>query len=665
MKNKKNRSFGDWPNPLLSVLVVVLFAASVLSSALALNRFFEFQNTSLAAFNSSTGRYEDVLTSPHQIAEYNYIYENQSGGSATGYFEIVLSNNIGDTPSNILDVVSIVDTYPVNSSGVPLSGATTREMPPASYYFIGGQLVVRFGPQASCSPRSQGGCNDSTIAPGQHGKISVKLALKTNGSITPSTIQGSGQVRFNSGTVPSLSTIGWQIQTLYQKSSNVLDNNQIPSVVFRGSGGTGQVFEGQPYTLVISDIKAVNGSNLTSPGGSCATLRNGQTFSGFGISGGVCTITVNQPAPSILPGGVLNLSDNGSPRPILASYNYSSQAAFASPNNYSSRINNVSFNGDRSLFVVDFETSGFVNGENGFHTNFYYNTESNSIVNKSTSSGSPYNTATINKPAAATEICVTVARPDNLPIPNSGNCYPLPTFQVDITKVPLGIGDMASLTFSCETGSQSAFTICSFSFPPNRSLPNDFFMAVGNAGPGGRCDEFESRAICRLVPVGSGRGLAQIYAFIGNQSVDTGELVRILGNNEEDTSDSEDDSSGPVEDVSGEGDSDNPSDNTESGVTTVTINRGSVTSDGEAGGEDPNPSQNLIIDDTEQNNQDSTSTEETEKNNENQISISNPEGLPNTGGVTFFIVSGLSSLAILSIFSVSIKRKDLKISNKK
>ncbi len=647
------------------VLLINIVVMGVIGGAW-FNSFFVSQDQSQAAFNASTGRFEDVVTSPHQIAEYNYVYTNPSATSATGFFSMVLSNSVGDTPANLFEVVSITDTYPVDSAGNPQAGATVRTMPSASYFFSGNQLNIRFGPQSSCVPRSQGGCNDSTIAPQQPGKISVKLALKTNASTTPSTINGSGQLILTSNSNSSQGSIGWQIQALYQKISSVLNNNSSPTVTFKGANGTGQVFQGQPYSVVVSDIKAVNGANLSSGNGVCSTSRNGQVFTGSGISNGVCVIQVSQAATSILPGGVLTISDRGNPRPIEASYNYSSQAAFANPSSYNASISNIAFNSDRSVYVVNFLTTGFTNGEGGFHTNFYYDTEANSVTNKSTSSSSPYNTAVVNRTSGATQLCVVVARPDNSLISGSGNCVPLPTFETNIVKSALESGDIPPLQFSCETGVQNLDTVCSFDIPPDRFVPNNFFMAVGNAAPGGECEEAGSRVVCEGVPIGGGRGVAQIYAFLSNQSVDTGEVVRIIANNAESIVDD-----GEVPNSQQDGSS-NPtqgnSDNTESGVTTVTINRS--TGEGQVSSpvaeENSEENDNQVVEEGDNSEQEAVVDSSTTEEDKGPLSPAlNSNGLPSTGGVAFFIVSGLSSLAILSIFSVSLKRSELKINSKK
>lgn len=82
---------------------------------------------------------------------------------------------------------------------------------------------------------------------------------------------------------------------------------------------------------------------------------------------------------------------------------------------------------------VEFTTTNFINSAQGNRTNFYFDTEANTVTNKSFVNQSPYTLNTQDIPSNATELCVIVANSSNTPINNSGNCFVIPSSTTNTT----------------------------------------------------------------------------------------------------------------------------------------------------------------------------------------------------------------------------------------
>ena len=621
-----------------------------------------------AAFNASRNRYEDVLVSPHQVAQFDYVYDNPHSVSAQAAFELSLGNSAGDIPSNLLEVVSITDTNPVNTSGTVEPGAQTYDVR-GSAYFAGNSLVTSFGPRANCVPRNGGGCQPSTLPAGSRGKISIRLALKTDASTTPTTLNGGGYLNFMSAAYADLPPVGWQIQTRYQKTNRVLDPTAVPNITFRGQTGTGPAYAGQEYTLVVGGLRGVNGAPLEAPGGVCRVNREGREYTAQGISNGSCTIRISAPAQTVNSGGNLLISDGGTPRSVTQNYSYGGSASEANPNDYRASIQRVRFSEDRSLYEVDFVTNNFTNGADGFHTNFYYDIEPDSVTNKSFSGTSPYRTPVSSRPIGASQLCVVVASPSNVAFSGSGNCAVLPSFTVEVTQVPLAREDIEPIRFSCATGLQNSRTTCEFRIPPDRFLPDNFGMAVGNTIVTSRCAPIGERILCQDVSIGSGQGKVDIFVFFGNQSVRTGETMRLeSGNLNEDNNQNnsptnpESDSSSQTP-VAGDGGGDDTQSGNlidEEGVATVSITRGDQNAavtvrEVEEIESEPARDPEVVLEEVP------AATDTPPLNELESSNLSGPRDLVTTGGATFFLLSGLGSVVILAIFSASLSRPGLPV----
>jgi hypothetical protein len=621
----------------------------------------QYSNSAEAAYNSSNNRYEDVLTSPHHIAQYDYLYENTASTTTESFFELIVSNTQGVLPRDVLQMVEITDTYPVSSNGTPQNGAQTNNLT-SSAHFSGGSMVVRFGPQSNCIPRvGQGGCQNSTIVPNRKGRITIKVGLKLDASTTPTNIAGSGRFYFGS---TSLSPVGWQIQTIYNRTNNVLSPSVAPNINFKGNNGQGGVYVNQNYSVVVSNLQAVNGALLNSSNATCNTVRNNQTFTATGVSNGTCIITISQPATGQLAGGTVTVNDGGSPRGITGNYTYSGSNSNFDPSNNSASIIDIGFNSDRTLYEVNFNTRGFTNGDGGIHTNFYFNTEPGTTTNKTYSNTSPYRLPVSSRPGGATSLCIIVARPDNTVVAGTENCVDLPSATATNNRVPLAPEDISSLFFSCASSSQGSKTLCKFTLPQDRLLPDNFSVGVGGADSV-KCRLFGNEALCENAPTPDTSGINNIFAYFGNQAFNTGETVRVSsGSSTADPGNGNlptvGDGNGTGANNGGSGSGSSPNITDEDGVTTVTLNRNSqdpdVTEDDiEDTSQDPIKSPNS-------SDNDPTNPDVVPKIESKPVSLlPNPNQLISTGGLTIFVISGVASIIILSVFGVSRYRNNLNL----
>ncbi len=101
---------------------------------------------------------------------------------------------------------------------------------------------------------------------------------------------------------------------------------------------------------------------------------------------------------------------------------------------------------------------------------------------------------------------------------------------------PLQTSDIPGLTITCDDAVESQTTTCTFSLPPNTSLPVDFVLGVGNATPAGACTADAAGLVtCITVPVGSDQNGAldpeqqDIFGAVGTDTpVDTGEDANVF-----------------------------------------------------------------------------------------------------------------------------------------
>ncbi|NJS41397.1 hypothetical protein HC766_03395 [Candidatus Gracilibacteria bacterium] len=516
---------------------VVLFLAFLVIFLCGLFLFvFRNVNFSRAAFNSSTGRYEDTIIIPHQIAEYTYSYENTTGVSQQAYFELSLGNSSGSFPSEVLRVVKVTDSYPISPAGNLIGGGSVNEVSvSSSSYFSGNKLFVRVAPQNNCVARPIGGCQNAALSPGVRGKITIQIAFRNDPPGGQHLFEGSGGLILPNSSSPA--KIGWRISANLKGSNFVLDTKSTPQAVIAGPGGNGSPLFGSNFTVVVSNIKSIDGGSLQAPGGKCIANVEGTEYVATGISNGKCVINIGKEALSTVPGGTVNINDGGFPISASKNVNYSSANSITDISGYVASVDNVveSVSGDG--YVVYFSLTGFKNGESDIHTQFYFDNEQSNTTNKVHYGVSPFIIPKSSAIDGARQICVVVARPDNSIIEGSGNCRDLKAKEEQVLseegKTPISSSDIADLTFTCQIGIINTAISCDILFPENKTLPSaGLKVAVGNVGLGGQCSKSGDVATCEKIPVGNVLGSNLIYASVGEEEPQlSGEKAILLDEN--------------------------------------------------------------------------------------------------------------------------------------
>lgn len=540
-KHKSNPTF----NPLfrlISVLSVVLFAA------------FGYSTSVQGAFSS--GRYNDALNNPHQEAVYEYKYENTSDAAAPGYYEIALEAlaNPPLNPQDQIQINSITSAYPLDATTfAPIVGTVTDTYVVSQASFVDTSVTpnilrIRFVPQKPCTVRTTavaadpllsrvaqpvGSCavpdTTSTVADANYlipqavpGKITIKASLKTTSPVTPSTIDASlGNIFFPNGF--PINAIGWRISAAYVKTDDVLDPNATPVATIKGQGGNGNPIVGSPYTVVVSNIKAVTGNNLIAPLGTCTTTVSSVLYTGTNITNGVCTINITANAPATIAAGTANISDGGSPIAITK--------------------NNIPYTGVTSdSYLTSTDIPGLTVSCNSATVNATTTCSFTLPANKLLPLTPNLLIFGINDGVPAGVCTATGSNVSCTGVPTGTTTGSQPIFgQVGATaKVATGesvlIGaadittaDIAGITFTCNITSVSSVTACSFVLPPNKSLPSNFKIGLGDAVLAQVCTASGSFVTCLNSPSGSVMGNQVIFGQIGTGvKTDTGEKTYII-----------------------------------------------------------------------------------------------------------------------------------------
>jgi hypothetical protein len=519
---KSNSKYGLF---LLLCLVVIISVGFVF--------WVQNKETVDAGFNNANSRFEDSLIIPHQIAEYTYVYSNDSNISQVGYFELVLQNVSGSFPGDVLRVLSVTDTYPVDAGG---NGGISNAVPiNIASFTSGNKLTIRVSPQNPCVQRILGGCQDVTISPGVRGKIKIQLAYRENPPIGQHIFGGQGAVYFP--TSINLPLVGWRIVTNLQKSNFVLNPQISPIAIISGPGGSGEPLFGSNYTVLVTEIKSTDGSNLEAPSGKCSVSVDSQVFESFGISGGKCLVPISREALGVVSGGVVVINDGGNPISLSRNIDFSPRNSITNISEYKAFIDNVTKTSTEEAFLVYFSLTGFTNGASDIHTQFYFDNQNSNVLDNIYFGASPLIITKDSVPIGANKICVIVARPDNSILENSGNCRDL-SAPVNIptgeeTKTRITNDDIVNLTFSCDLAIIKGSTRCDVLFPVDKRLPDEGLrIGIGNVTLGGSCTKIADLASCENIPVGDVIGSNLIYASVGeNEPQLTGEKAVLLDEN--------------------------------------------------------------------------------------------------------------------------------------
>lgn len=495
-----------------------------------------------AAYNAGASRYDDTLTSPHQEATYVYNYENTSDADAPGYFEIPLSSITGAAADSLLEVTSITDTFPVNETTyVPTAGAQTIITNPArATYVNAGTMYIRISPQIACVA-SATGCTTGNIPAAVPGKITIKMAIKTSAPITPSIVDGQGKIDFPNGF--PMNAIGWRLNVNYTKTNNVLDPSVMPTATISGQGGTGTPTIGQPYTVVTTGIKAVDGNPLNAPNGTCKTVISGTTYTKTGIVAGTCTVnvTVNATATAI-PAGTVDLNDGGVTRPIvLNGIPYTS----VTPGQGVTQLVTTDIPG---LTVTC--TSANINTTTTCTFTLPANKTLPSTFKLGVNDAAPAGTCT----ASGSNVTCT-----NVPTGTQTGLQPVfgqigtdaktdtgEKVQINPAVVPSGTttitlpakitdDDLARFAFTCGVSNTvvvSTATTCTGTLPDNKLLDssNPLKLSIGDASTlSDTCTATNTTLTCTNVPTGSQTGLVPVKAKLGNGLLkDTTQKVTVV-----------------------------------------------------------------------------------------------------------------------------------------
>jgi hypothetical protein len=102
------------------------------------------------------------------------------------------------------------------------------------------------------------------------------------------------------------------------------------------------------------------------------------------------------------------------------------------------------------------------------------------------------------------------------------------------TSTPLANSDFAltnpNLNLVCEPAAVNLTTNCTFTLPPDKTLPANFQFSIGNGISGGACtlNPLNRLVTCTGVPTGTQIGNQKIYSYIGGTKTDTTKLVNII-----------------------------------------------------------------------------------------------------------------------------------------
>ena len=526
-------------------------------SLIALSSFVlvGFNASVLAAYNSGSSRYEDTLTSPHQEATYFYKYENTSPDAAPGYFEMAIETVLTANPQDQIQINSISDSYPVDATTyADISGVTqTTNYLVTQASFVDTSVSpsvirIRFVPQKPCTvvttaitadtnisrlaqPVNSCAVADRTttlsepekfIPASVPGRIAIKASLKTTAAIGTQILDApTANIIFPNGF--NINSIGWRITTNYLKDDATLDPNSVPTATIKGQGGNGNPLVGVPYTVEVSNIKAVTGNNLQAPLGTCTTVVSGQTYTGTGISNGVCLINITVNAGPTIAAGTANISDGGTPIAITR--------------------NNIPYNGVTSdSYLTDSDIPGLTvncaSAQVNSTTTCSFTLPANKLlppspnnlrfgINDATPAGSC--TAT-----GSNVLCTGVptgTQAGSMPIFGQiGSNAKVATGEfVTIGAADISAIDIPGITFTCNIAPTNATTTCSFILPANKSLPSTFRIGLGDSTLAGLCTANGAFVTCLNTPTGSLVGNQIIFAQIGSTTkTDTGEKTYII-----------------------------------------------------------------------------------------------------------------------------------------
>jgi len=500
----------------------------------------------------------DTLTSPHQTSTFTHFYENSAPDDAPGYFLISLETLFGMPIADTIELLEIKETFPLDTNNNPQSGATVRTIPVADASFIdsSGNMTIILTPQhpdnGGCVPNPAGGCtfdlngndgwdpdtltltgdtgdgfldedgSDTMIPTGVRGKIEITAALKTSANTSTSIYLDQGGVKFPNGFHGPAEE--WRMTVQHALANDVLDPDASnPDGELRGPGGTGEPVEGQPYTVVVEGLTAVDGSPLNAPNGTCSTEINSTTYTGTGVTNGNCVVNIPVNASGDLDAGAVDVSDGGTPRDITAQAPYDAK----------------SFSDSNDIPALTFSCNSATVGGT---TTCSFDLPSGTLL------ANDFKVA-VGDDATPGGTCATTTAPTvectNIPVGNNtgmqnvyaqiGSDPKVDTGEdVNVIQAEIGNADVPALVVACEP-TTTATTTCKIQLDDDQTLPANFKLSTGGAPAGGDCVTNANNIVtCSNVPADTTNpGEQPIFAQIGSDvPVNTGEEIFTITTND-------------------------------------------------------------------------------------------------------------------------------------
>ncbi|GAB4145069.1 MAG: hypothetical protein OHK0017_04260 [Patescibacteria group bacterium] len=151
------------------------------------------------------------------------------------------------------------------------------------------------------------------------------------------------------------------------------------------------------------------------------------------------------------------------------------------------------------------------------------------VVTVSLPNGSPVAKANVTLVAPAPVVVPTPVTPAIPTTPAE-----TPTITPTVETTPLTTSDIPNLTVICNGGLSvevNSTTVCVFQLPPNKTLPPDLKLGIGDGTPAGQCVANGSTVTCTGIPTGTLTGRQPVKGQIGNDSIiETGGFAMVVDN---------------------------------------------------------------------------------------------------------------------------------------
>jgi len=167
-----------------------IFALTLLALISLIASFFTISTSARVV------RQENEITKG-ETAVFEYRF-NVTTESALGYFELSIESLTGGNISDLIEITSIEETYPINMDTKKAEkGATTNSFDvDQAVYTKDGKYFVRVSPHNDCESREAGGCATKEIPAEIPSRVRVSVKSLVD---TESVLFGSGRIFFPNG----------------------------------------------------------------------------------------------------------------------------------------------------------------------------------------------------------------------------------------------------------------------------------------------------------------------------------------------------------------------------------------------------------------------------------------------------------------------------------